>query len=219
MKPSWQKQRNHAWTMVELWVVIVVLITLVILLLPWLVSTGTSAQHINCVSNLKQVNLSFRIWEGDNNNEYPMGISITNGGGMESVATGNVVDCFQVMSNELSTPKILICPADFKRIPATNFDNDFNASHISYFIAADVTNEDNPKMLLIGDDNLAINGTSVKSGLSALSTNFPVTWTATRHRFCGNIAHTDGSVWEVSTMGLQQALQQTGLATNRLAIP
>ena len=83
----------------------------------------------------------------------------------------------------------------------------------------DVTNADNPRMVLSGDDNLTINGIPVRSGILELSANTPVSWTATRHGKCGNIVFADNSVAEESPYGFQQALQQTGLTTNRLAIP
>ena len=74
-------------------------------------------------------------------------------------------------------------------------------------------------MFLSGDDNFAINGVSVKSELLEVSTNMTVTWTAARHKFIGNIGLADGSVQQITTTNLQQAIQATGIATNRLAIP
>jgi hypothetical protein len=233
MKPRWQKQRNRALTMPELLVIIVILLFLAFFILPAYISDDRPYSRMNCVSNLKQVNLSFRIWEGDNNNKYPMAVSVTNGGAREWIATNDVAACFRVMSNELSTPKILICPADFKRIPATNFDNDFNASHISYFIGVDA-DEAHPERLLCGDDNFQINGSLVGSGVLSLSTNTLLEWGSgrhdypsrvpilgipLRHHFFGNLGFADGSVAEVGDSGLQESLVQSGLATNRLAIP
>jgi competence protein ComGC len=218
MKPRFSNQRNYALTLTEVLVVIAVLAVFVAIFLPAL----TPAKHhggLNCVSNLKQVGLAYRLWEGDNNDKYPMFVSVTNGGAMEAIATGNVAACFQVMSNELSTPKILVCPEDADRIAATNFTTDFNNSKISYFVSLDVTNEINPQMILCGDDNFEIGGVPVKSGLLELSTNAPVSWTSARHHFAGNIGLADGSVQQVTTKGLQSAFQQAGLATNRLAIP
>lgn len=136
---------------------------------------------------------------------------------MELIATGNVAAGYLVMSNELSTPKILRCPADIRRVWATNFSTGFDNSHISYFVGLDAA-ETEPQMFLSGDDNFAIGGVPVKSGVLQLLTNAPVTWTKTRHKFVGNIGMADGSVQQVITDGLQKALQQAG-ATNRLLIP
>jgi hypothetical protein len=232
MKLRIENQRRHALTVWEVMVVGAVLFMLVMVLLPVLAGVKRHSSPINCVSNLKQDALAFRIWEGDNNNKYPMAVSVTNGGAMESVAVGDVAACFLVMSNELSVPQILICPEDSEHVSATNFGNDFNSSHISYFVSPDVTNEDNPTMILTGDDNFALGGVTLGSGVSSLPTNATVVWASGRHgdiprhfwttpprHFVGNIGYADGSVSEVSDIGLETALQQTGMATNRFAIP
>ena len=143
---------------------------------------------------------------------------MTNGGAMELIITGNVAACFQAMSNLLPDPKLLICSLDTKSIRATNFGPGFNNSNVSYFVGLDA-DQTNPQMLLSGDDNFKISGVPVKSGLLQLWTNTPVAWTKARHKFVGNICLADGSVQQLTTDGLQQALRQTGVATNRLAIP
>jgi hypothetical protein len=58
------------------------------------------ALSIACVNNLKQFGLAVRVWALDNNDSNPP----------------NVLS----MSNELSTPKILVCPADTNRQVATD---------------------------------------------------------------------------------------------------
>jgi hypothetical protein len=147
-----------------------------------------------------------------------MAVSVTNGGGMELIQAGNLAGCLQLASNELSTTKILICPADSDRTFATNW-NVLNGSHISYFFGVDVSNESNPNVVLDGDDNLIVGGLPLKSGIGDLSSNSPVSWSEARHRHVGNIGMADGSIRQVSSLGLQEALQGTGLATNRIAIP
>jgi len=232
MKLRTSNQRNRALTLTEALVVIGVLAIVVALLLPGLAAAKRGPQKINCVSNLKQIGIAYRLWEGDNNFKYPMAVSVTNGGAMELIATGNVAACFQVMSNELSTPKVLLCPEDIRRVRATNFST-LNSSNISYFVGLDA-DPSRPQMFLSGDDNFAINGVPVKSGLLKLSMNIPVAWASGRHRhvaynshfwvparyqFFGNLGMADGCVQQVTTDFLQKALQQTGVATNRLVLP
>ena len=134
---------------------------------------------------------------------------------MERAMNGDVAAVFQVMSNELSTPKILICPSDDDHFNGTNFSTDFSSKNISYFIGVNAT-EANPQMLLSGDDNFAIGGVPVKPGILELTTNATISWTMTRHKLVGNIAITDGSVQQLSTKGLQD---WSNLTTNQLAIP
>ncbi|HEX5397992.1 MAG TPA: type II secretion system protein, partial [Verrucomicrobiae bacterium] len=161
---------------------------------------------------------AYRLWEGDNGDIYPMGISITNGGSMEMVQMGNVALTFQVMSNELSTPKILLCPNDASRVFATMFAGLAN-SNISYFVGVDVTNDMNPLLIISGDSNLQIGRKTAKSGLLSVWTNDPVTWDPTRHAHYGNIGLADGSVQSVTDPRFKDCLTQTGIATNRFAIP
>jgi len=218
MKPHFSNQRNHALTLFEVLVVIAVLALVAAILLPALAASKRKSARLGCENNLKEIDLAYRVWEGDNGDKYPMFVSDTNGGAMELIATGNVAACFQVMSNELSIPKILVCQKDTDRIAATNFTTDFDNSKISYFVNPDAA-EAYPQMLLLGDDNFEIGGIPVKSGLLELSTNAPISWSAARHKFVGNLAIADGNVQQVSQDGLRQAIQNSGLATNRFAIP
>lgn len=136
---------------------------------------------------------------------------------MELVVIGNVLVNFRVMSNEMSTPRILHCPEDTGRIEAHSFAALAN-SNISYFVNIDAT-EAYPQMPLSGDDNFEVDGVPVKSGLLEFSTNAPIAWTAARHKFVGNLAIADGSVQQATQSGLRQAIQNSSVATNRLAIP
>jgi len=221
MKVRILMQENRAITQVDLLTAIAVLIVLASMFGWWLINVRDHDRRQDCIDNLKQINISLRIWEGGNI-AYPMIVSVTNGGAMELVATGNVAACFQVMSKELSTPKILVCPSDQERIPATNFQNDFNNSHISYFINPDA-DESYPQEIMDGDDNLATTGVAVKSGMLVLSPGASVSWTIARHAGCGNIGYADGSVAEISRSGLQSSLilatNGTLTMTNRFVIP
>jgi competence protein ComGC len=217
VKPRFSNQRNHALTSVEVLVVITITALLIILLLPRLATAKRTAERITCNGNLKEIGLSFKVWEGDHTNLYPMSISTNFGGTLEYVPTAEIFRHFQVMSNELSTPKILVCPADVRQ-PAKDFGSTFGNTNISYFVGVDAVDPE-PQMFLSGDENFAISGIPVKSGMLELSTNIPITWTAARHKFIGNIGLADGSVEQINTINLQQAFQQIGAATNRLAIP
>ena len=219
MKPRVAHRPTAALTLLEVLVAIFVLAVLVAMFLPY--HDGRSkhiAMKIACVNNLKQIGLSYRLWPAGQSDKYPMQVAIKYGGAMELVATGGVALNYLVMSNQLSTPQILVCPADDRRMAATNFSTDFSDGKISYFVGVDAA-EEYPQRLISGDDNFEIGGVPVKSGLLELSTNTPITWSADRHRFSGNIALADGSVQSVTISGLRSRLNQTGLATNRLAIP
>ncbi len=215
MKLRYSNQGRHALTAVEVLVVIGVLaIFLAIIDFGPPASAKRKAQRVACADNLKQIGLSYRVWGGDHNDKYPMQIAVTNGGAREQALTGDAVAIFRGMSNELGTPKILICPADPIRFAATNFNRDLNGK-ISYFVNVDASDA-YPQMILSGDDNFAIGGLPVKSGLLEVSAKTPIAWTAARHKFAGNLGMADGSVQMASNSGLTNLANQ---ATNRLAIP
>jgi len=217
--------RSDGFTLVELMITIVVLVVLALLLLP-AHHKPVSAKRITCTNNLRQIGLCYRQWAIDNADRFPMAVSVTNGGAMEAVTLGNLALIFQVMSNELITPKILFCPADQRRVPATTFANPTvkravtfqGNANLSYFVGLD-SDETTPQMMLSGDDNLLVSGAAVKPGILSLWTNTPVAWSEKRHEKQGNVGLADGSVLGWSTSKLADGLRNTGMATNRLVVP
>lgn len=130
------------------------LVALPALLLPALAQAMAKAQRINCVNNMKQIGLSFRTWAIDHDGNYPFNLSTNQGGTMEFSARGNdgsdssAARIFQVISNELSTPKILVCPEDSKRQPALDFQSLLPAN-VSYRVYSGTNvNEANPGEIL-----------------------------------------------------------------------
>src|SRR5450432_826294 len=98
-------KQKAAFTLIELLVVIAIIAILAAMLLPALAAAKRKAQRISCVNNVKEVALAFRIWEGDNGDKYPMQANnYTNA----ATLTNNI----WVMTNELSTPKVVYCPSD-----------------------------------------------------------------------------------------------------------
>src|SRR5579863_1449245 len=152
MKPRCLGKGNRALTLFEVLLIIAIVMILAMLLLPNLTSHSHCSTRISCVNNLKQVGLAFRVWEGDNNEKYPMQVSVTNGGSMELATHGGdfVRLSFLTMTNELSTPKILYCPADIHGSIAVDFSPSFANSNISYFISPDGADR-YPQMILSGD--------------------------------------------------------------------
>jgi len=204
-------------TLVALLVIIAVLAILAALLLPALAAAKKKAQRINCVNNLKQCGLAFRIWAGDNSDLYPMAVSTNHGGTMEFDTGAGTFRHFQAMSNELNTPKILICPAD-TRVAAADFASLKN-QNVSYFVGLDA-NDMSPQRLLDGDRNIT-GGSDPENGILKLVPGQQVSWTQAIHVNQGNVGLADGSVQQFSNDGLREALQNSGDPTNtwRISLP
>ena len=223
-------KQNKAFTLIELLVVIAIIAILAALLLPALAAAKRKAQRINCVSNLKQVGIGFRLWEGDNNDRYPMAVSTAYNGAKEKIycaansptqipAGYGLTNDFVVMSNELSTPKILFCPSDSVRSATTNFVALANDNqNLSYFVCGDAA-ETYPQMILDGDRNVgtwsAANTPAVMTNTAGLQWTGGTAWWAwtavDMHLRVGNIGMADGSAQQATVAGLQTAL---GTATN-----
>lgn len=171
----------------------------------------------NCVNNLKQVGLSFQIWAGDNRDRYPMQVSTNEGGTKEFLAGTNVFEHFRAMSNELNTPKILLCRDDRKRTAATNFLWDFNNSHVSYFLDVDADHT-NVTMLLSGDRHITP-GMPLGNNVLAFTANPKIRWTKELHNGKGNVVLADTTVLQPTSAELKGVLANTGVVTNRLAFP
>ena len=216
MKTSLSPNTERGLTLLEIFVILAVISVLALLLMPALHRAKVRAQRISCVSHLKQIGLASRVWEGDHTNLYPTQVSVTNGGTMEFTSGLNEFRHFLVMSNELSTPKILVCPSDGTRIPATNFAFLRN-SNISFFVGVDA-NDPNPQLILAGDRNIT-NSTPIRNGILELTKNTPAGWTAELHNKVGNVLLSDGSVQRLSRSDLRSAVANTGIFTNRLQMP
>ncbi len=171
-----QIKKKSAFTLIELLVVIAIIAILAAMLLPALAAAKRKAQKINCVNNLKETGLAVHEWEGDNGDRYPMAVYSSDGGALEYVSTSianakflNPGMAFMVMSNELSTPKILYCTSDNYHpggaatvwtglavlgnatFPPTGQQTKPGA--VSYFINGDASETD-PQTILDGDENI-----------------------------------------------------------------
>ena len=219
MKKLSPKGTAWAFTLIELIVIVLTLTVLAVALVTSLLRARRTARLIQCDSNLGQIGLACRTWAVDHSSERPSQVPTASGGSKELVGTGQVFVHLRVMSNELVTPKILVCPADKAKTTARDFGPNLSDTNVSYFVSVDA-DEKMPQMFGAGDRNLAFQGQPITPGLFTLTTNNPaLSWTKAIHNSRGNIGLADGSVQGFATERLAEGVQYQEVATNRLAIP
>ena len=205
-----------AFSLMELIILVGLVAVIAVILLPAIAHRGHrhhGAPRIKCINNLKNVGLAYRIYATDNNDRFPTSFLASNA---VSLASVQITEVFQSLSNELSTPKIIICPADSKRVEASSFTN-LTVKNISYF-ASLTADETTPYVFLGGDRNFQVNGKPA-AGLLPLTTNTAVSWSKDIHNEQGNLVMSDGSVQQMSNSRLALAIRDQGIATNNLIFP
>ncbi len=214
-----QAKPDRGFTLIELLVVIAVIAILAALLLPALALAKAKAHQAQCLNNLKEIAVGYRLWANDNSDKFPWALTITNNG---TQGTSDWTDHYRVASNEFVTPKIIVCPSDQQKKVAANWrvlDGDRN---ISFFVGLDAE-ETKPASILTGDRNVYGGG----GGLDLLwnrgmGTSIDAAWLNSIHVNKGEIGLSDGSVQQTKTPALREQINaalQSGSQTVTFSLP
>lgn len=191
---------------IELLLILSLLFIFVLLAIPALNKAKAKSQRISCVCNLKNIGLGYRIFATDHSDQFPWE---TNVGRIASLAPADeILQHFLVISNELSTPKILACKSDTRK-PAPNWAT-LTRANISYFLNINSA-ETFPQSFLAGDRNLTTNGVKLGPGRVKITQDSTLSWDPfTMHKSQGSMTMGDGSVQQFSNTRAREQWKNTG---------
>lgn len=137
------------------WLVLLFSLSIAPFVLPDRRPSAPRSQAINCANNLKQIGLAFKTWSLEHEDRLPFNLSTNLGGTKEFSALSN--DGFdangflhvRVMSNELITPLLLVCPNDRSKTASTRF-ADLKPQNLSYAVrSGENLTDTNPQAVLL----------------------------------------------------------------------
>ncbi len=199
-------QRQIGLTRLDVLVILAVTTALGLLLLPALHQTKSKSHRIQCVNNLKQLGLSFRI-QARNTVARPL---------PPTQSPDSALDSFLTLPHLTPNPNILHCPTDTRPTAAPT--SPLTRYNLSYFIHP-YADERFPQTLLYGDRNLMSNSLPVPPGLIPVTSAAQWSWGPDMHNRIGNVALADGSAQTITSSQLQLILVPPPGRTNWLAVP
>jgi hypothetical protein len=215
--------RNKAFTRADLIVCASLILVLFALGVYGVGSSKARALQVVCANNLRMVGQALHRWAAENQEQHPWWVAYTNGGVrfQPNGFQNNVYYNFAALSNELASPKLLVCPSDPAVKVAKEFSNNpqggflhlsYQNNAVSYFVGLHALPEHGWSWLA-GDRHVSglrspmacTVGVTAARGWEQGYTLVPA-WTNTIHQWTGNILLNGGAVLQLTTPEMTNSL-------------
>ena len=220
MKPK--KKTTPAFTRVDLLAILSLLTGVALLTGSALAGLRPNSAVSVCASNLRQIGGAIEVWSTDHDGVRPWWTMTNNGGtyGASSGLRAQPYFHYTALSNQLGTPRVLVCPSDHLKHAAKDFGSspeggfnhgNFRNRAISYVLCPEARSAASaPSSWLILDRNIRYDGfSSCHFGIVNINTinvigSSSVSWTNSIHYPIGNILLNDGRVLQSSITEFRQ---------------
>lgn len=234
------REMKTAFSRVELLACIGCALVLAVMAAPGFANSRVRSERAICVDNLRRIGQAVQLWGAEHESRTPWRTPLQEGGTRANGKPGNAFYEFAFMSNELVTPKVLMCPSDAARVArtashwGTTADGGYrNAGYAnlatSYTIglhaslgSADSYVSSDRNLRVDSVNNSCTVGINNAASIATRPTVFAAAWTNAIHGLTGNLLTADGHVLQLSNPGLKDYLkrvQQDDNGTMHLLIP
>jgi hypothetical protein len=179
---------DSGFTRVELLACLVTVALLGLVVLPLVAGTKPDSARAVCANNLRQIGIALQRWGNDHDDHVPWLVAQANGGTRYLPKTATPWFEFIALSNELSSPRLLVCPLDTDSKIAEDFttgprglaNSGYRGNAIGYSLAYD-SDFVRPRCVFVTDRDFQGNGYSGSCGIvgSGVYSVFAVGGTAT----------------------------------------